>query len=262
VIEDSGVEAVPGQDTHTGATPDQGAHAGATPGQAGISEALRQFTEHFPHEREPILEFVMEVARSTPAGASVLDLGAGNAPYRELFAHTRYVTTDWSESLHDGASRADIVAPADSLPVPDGSFSLVLCTQVLEHVPEPARVLAECSRVLEPGGRLALTVPLIWEVHEAPHDYYRYTDAGLRHLVETAGFTVTEVRSRGDGFTTLAQLAMNLGWTMGRAGDGLDEERDRARELLRQLADELARLGPLDVTRTMPLGYMAVAYKP
>jgi SAM-dependent methyltransferase len=231
-------------------------------GQLGISESLRRFTEEFRHERGPILDFIIEVAAATPADARVLDLGSGNAPYRELFAHTRYTTNDWSDSLHPGATRADIIASADSLPVPDGSFDLVICTQVLEHVPEPSAVLAEAIRVLAPGARLALTVPLLWELHEVPHDYYRYTDAGVRHLLTKVGFEDCRVSPRGDGFSAIAQLMYNLGWAMGDADDGLTAARIQAREMLVALADELARLAPLDVKRAMPLGFCATASKP
>src|SRR5437660_387104 len=87
-------------------------------------------------------------ARAGAPGTSVLDVGAGDAPYREMFKHVRYVTTDWAQSEHPGARAADVVAPADALPLQDGAFGVVLCTQVLEHVPEPSAVLAECFRVL------------------------------------------------------------------------------------------------------------------
>ncbi len=231
-------------------------------GQRGISEALHEFTAEFPFERGPILDFVLRVARGTPADALVLDLGAGNAPYRELFAHTRYQTNDWTQSLHTGALAADIVAPADSLPVADSVFDLVLCTQVLEHVSEPSRVLDECRRVLVSGGRLAITVPLLWELHELPHDYYRYTSSGLRYLLEKSGFQEIDIEPRSDGFSAVAQLMRNLGWGMGDADDGLTAHRIEARRLLQQLADQFSMLAELDVNRTMPLGYTALAMKP
>jgi SAM-dependent methyltransferase len=232
------------------------------PGRRGISEALRRFTEELPHERRPILEFVSAVAAETTPGTSVLDLGAGDAPYRELFAHTRYVTSDWEQSMHPGARTVDVVASAEALPLADGEFGLVLCTQVLEHVPEPSAVLDECSRVLEHGGRLALTVPLLWELHELPHDYYRYTESGLRHLLGKAGFDVLAITPRSDGFTALAQLLQNLGWALGDADDGLRQQRHEARGVLALVADELERLAPLDTRRVMPLGYSAVGRKP
>lgn len=223
---------------------------------------LRQFTNEYPYERGPILDFVAEVAASTPPDAAVLDLGAGNAPYRELFAHARYSTNDWTESVHLGAEEVDIVGSADALPVADARFDLVLCTQVLEHTSEPAATLGECFRVLAPGGCLAVTVPLLWELHELPHDYFRYTAPGLDHLLRHAGFTEIEVRPRSDGFSALAQLMRNLEWAMGDADDGLGELRHRARGMLRELSDRIATLAPLDVKMIMPLGYTALARRP
>jgi SAM-dependent methyltransferase len=137
----------------------------------------------------------------------------------------------------------------------------VLLTQVLEHVPEPAGVLSELHRILVEGGTLYLTVPLVWELHELPHDYYRYTSEGLRHLLESAGFTSVEVQPRNDCFTTLAQLMQNVRWAMGRAPDGLDERRVAAGDLLGELADQVAQLAPLDAARILPLGYSAVGVR-
>ena len=193
--------------------------ASPSPGRRGLSEALRRFTEEFPYERGPILDFVIAVAEHTRPSARVLDLGAGNAPYRELFAHANYFTSDWAGSEHAGAARADIVASADELPVADGSFDLVLCTQVLEHVPEPAAVLGECARILVSGGQMALTVPFVWEEHEMPHDFYRYTESGLRHLLARAGFIELDIEPRGNAFTALAQMLLNVSWTMDSQAD-------------------------------------------
>lgn len=231
-------------------------------GRHGVSEALRRFTAEIPYERGPILEFVLDIAAKTPPGATVLDLGAGNAPYRELFAHTQYRTNDWSKSEHVGAQDADIIGSADALPVADASFELVLCTQVLEHSPEPLATLVECHRILAAGGRLALTVPLLWELHELPHDYFRYTERGLAHLLEKAGFVELDIRRRSDGFSALAQLMRNLAWALGEAHDGLDERRIQARHLLENLSDAFGPLAPLDTRQMMPLGYTATARKP
>lgn len=227
-----------------------------------VSEELRSFTAEMPWERESILDFVVAVADATPEGTEVLDVGAGDAPYRELFGHARYRTVDWSESLHPRASSSDIVASAEAIPLPDASIDLVLLTQVLEHVPDPKPVLAEQLRLLRPGGRLALTAPLVWELHELPHDYFRYTGPGLERLLATAGFEAVDVRPRNDCFTTLAQLVQNVAFAMGRAPDGRDGQREEAMSGLQALASSLARLTPLDVNWIFPLGYAATASRP
>ena len=221
----------------------------------GVSERLRLFIAEMPHERESILHFVAAAAAETSPGAIVLDVGAGDAPYRELFAHADYRTVDWAASPHEDAARVDVVASADAVPLPDGYADAVLCTQVLEHVQEPGAVLAEFHRLLRPGGRLYLTVPLVWELHELPHDYFRYTPASLELLLGNAGFEDVAIEPRNDCFTTLAQLMINVGHAMGRGPDGLDERREEAASVLRELAAQVAELAPLDIAWSLPLGY-------
>jgi SAM-dependent methyltransferase len=231
-------------------------------GRLGVSERLRLFIDEMPYERRPILDFVMRAAREIPAGGRVADVGAGDSPYRELFGHTDYVAIDWSQSPHEGAHEVDIDASAAKIPVAAGAFDAALSTQVLEHVPDPAAVLGELHRIVKPGGRVFLTVPLVWELHELPHDYYRYTQLGLTHLLRSAGFADVAVEPRNDCFTTLAQLMINVGDGMGRAPDGLDERREAAAELLAELAGQVAELAPLEARRIFPLGYSATARRP
>jgi SAM-dependent methyltransferase len=219
----------------------------------GRSERLRRFVQEAPLERTSIFEFVLSQSRALAPGARVLDVGAGDAPYRELFDAQRYMTLDHSETPHTG--RVDIMGAADSIPVDDASFDAVVCTQVLEHVAEPERALAEFFRVLVPGGLLLATVPFVWEEHELPHDYFRYTSQGIHHLVCRAGFVEVEVRPRTDCFTTIAQLLRNAAWAAGDAPDGLGPLRGEAREVLSELANVLATLAPLDVEMKLPLGY-------
>jgi SAM-dependent methyltransferase len=227
----------------------------ANPRSCEVSEGLWAFIEEMPYERRSIFAFVREVADCLPPGAVVLDVGAGDAPYRELFAHCDYVTNDWEGSVHDGARDADVVASADALPLDDGSVDAVLLTQVLEHVVDPAAVVGEMARVLRQGGALFATVPFVWELHELPFDFWRFTPASLESLLTRAGFSDIVIQPRTDGFTTIAQLMRNLAGVMGRARDGRDPERETAGELLIELADQLAGLAPLEVQPLLPLGW-------
>ena len=222
-------------------------------GRRGISERLRRFTTEMPYERLPILDFVTEVASTVQPGTKVLDLGAGDAPYRELFNDQRYVTLDRAETPHSGG--VDMHGAADSIPAEDGSFDVVLCTQVLEHVAEPLDALREFRRVLRSDGLLIATVPFLWEEHETPFDYYRYTRYGIGHLLHRAGFAEVEVRPRTDCFTTVAQLLRNVCWAMGSAPDGMDSLRTKARAALEEMAEAVLALTPLDVDMIMPLGF-------
>ena len=117
---------------------------------------------------------------------SILDYGCGGSPYRSLFPNSKYFRADFTP-----CNGLDFLLPADSsVPAPDSSFDMVLSTQVLEHVPEPANYVAECFRVLKPGGFLVLTTHGLFEDHGCPYDFQRWTADGLRLLLERAGFQI------------------------------------------------------------------------
>lgn len=124
-------------------------------------------------------------------GSRVLDLGCADRPYVALFpAGVEYVGADLP-----GNPLADVLINEDgTCPLPGGSFDVVLSTQVLEHVPEPERYLAECFRLLRPGGSLVLSTHGIMYYHRDPEDYWRWTCAGLRRVLAAQGFTVVELR--------------------------------------------------------------------
>ena len=125
----------------------------------------------------------------------VIDVGCGGRPYEEFVpSGARYIGLDLTPTL---GSWPDCWARADAIPIAGGAAALVLCTQVLEHLPDPHRCVAEIARVLAPGGRLVLTAPQTWNLHEAPHDYYRFTRYGLEHLCVQAGLEVVDIRPQG-----------------------------------------------------------------
>jgi len=234
-------------------------HPPATRGLAGalsgVSEELRRFVLEQPYERATLLEFVRAASRRVDPGARVLDVGAGMAPYRELFSHAEYITLDHESSPHKGITDIDIVTSAEAIPLDHASVDAVLLIQVLEHVPRPHVILAEIQRVLKPQGTLYLSAPLVWELHELPNDYYRYTPAGLEFLLAEAGFVEIEVRARTDCFTTIAQLLRNIESVMGSAPDGLDEQRRAAATTLVEFSGQVAELASLDSRWVLPLGY-------
>ena len=127
-----------------------------------------------------IASFVTSVATNTPDDQLVLDAGAGESRFRGLFDHTRYVAIDFGFGDQDwDYSGLDIVGRCEDLPLADASCDRVLSVVVLEHTPEPARVIEEFRRVLKPGGSVHMVVPHMWEEHQRPFDYFRYTSAGI-----------------------------------------------------------------------------------
>lgn len=139
----------------------------------------------------------------------VYDLGCGLRPYEPdiLKNADQYIGIDWSSTVHE--LRADIVADLNKpLPVHDGAADTVVSFQVLEHLCEPQNMLNEACRILRPEGRIMLTVPFQWWVHEAPHDFYRYTRHGLEYMFSKAGFTDIEVRE-ATGFWAMWFLKLN-----------------------------------------------------
>ena len=160
--------------------------------------------------------FVAQEACATPAGLRVLDVGAGSCPYRPLFAHCDYKTHDAkpleADQLRDsGYGRIDYVSDARSIPVPDASFELVLCTEMIEHHPEPIAVVREFGRILAPGGKLVVTAPLGSGLHQTPHHYYGgFTPYWYERFLGEAGFERIRVVPNGGGPRFLAQEAIRF----------------------------------------------------
>ena len=204
---------------------------------------------------------VRELAASLPDGARVLDAGAGEGRYARYFPAQRYTGVDLA--VGDAAwnyTELDALGDLAKLPFADGTFDVALNIVTLEHVPEPLAVLAEIARVLRPGGRLLLVAPQQWEVHQAPHDYYRYTRYGLAWLLGRAGFADARIEPIGGFFTLLARrLIATLNYCQGGA-------RWLLLPFVAASALPLALLLPsfdfLDPSKDFTLAYRCVAHKP
>jgi SAM-dependent methyltransferase len=150
-------------------------------------------------------------ARLTALSGSVLDVGAGEAPWREYLGDAaRYTGIDVERADDFGMRRDPAIVYYDGkvMPFPDGSFDHVLCVEVLEHVGDPRAFAAELARVLRPGGTLLMTVPWSARLHHLPHDFHRFTRFGLEALLRSAGFVDVAIEERGNDVAAIANKTL------------------------------------------------------
>ncbi len=150
---------------------------------------------------------------------SLLDVGCGRKPYQALFQADEYIGLEIDTPENRLQKNADYYYDGESFPFSPGRFDGVICNQVLEHVFAPDRFLAEIRRVLCPGGQLLLTVPFVWDEHEQPWDYARYSTFGLKSLLERNGFEIIEQCKINADVRTIFQLInaylYKILWTRG-----------------------------------------------
>lgn len=175
--------------------------------------------------------WLKETLASIPAGSRILDAGAGELRNRPLCGHLEYVSQDFGqyEGKGDGqglqtgtwdTSRIDIVSDITEIPEPDGAFDAILCSEVLEHVPNPTGALDEFSRLLRPGGRLILTAPLASWVHFAPYHFCTgFSRYWYEYHLPRRGMAIRELSPNGDWFAYCRQEMLRLGSMARRYGD-------------------------------------------
>jgi len=152
-----------------------------------------------------------EAAR-IPARARVLDVGAGVGPYRSLFAHCEYRAHDFGQEAGTVGSYTALDYQSDitSIPVPDESFDVLLCTEVLEHVPEPIKALHEFGRIVRRGGKLLLTAPLRSRLHQEPYHFYAgYTPHWYHKFLPEAGFKIESTEPNRGFFSHFGQESLH-----------------------------------------------------
>ncbi|MEB3335634.1 MAG: class I SAM-dependent methyltransferase [Cyanobacteriota bacterium] len=158
--------------------------------------------------RTALRNAVRRVAPSVPSGP-LLDVGCGTMPYRALFPRAEpYEGLEIDQERNRGHPHATHIYDGNTFPLPAGHYAAILCSQVLEHSFTPEQLLAECHRVLRPGGVLLLTIPFLWPEHEQPWDSQRMTRFGLGRRLEAAGFRVERMLRLNPGPSALLQLAI------------------------------------------------------
>lgn len=154
------------------------------------------------------------------ARGRALDVGAGRLAWRSLLC--RYVEAYTSGDVTAQHPDLDVILDISGrLPFADGSFDTVFCCSVLEHAPEPWNAFSEMWRVLKPGGTAIVSLPFMFQMHDEPHDYYRFSRYGIEHMAEKAGFRWEESMVNGGLFhliLNLPSVAMSMAWESVGAG--------------------------------------------
>ncbi len=148
------------------------------------------------------------------SSGTLLDIGCGRMPYRSIFlpAVKKYIGLDHPQTakMYKGNLKPDIYADATKIPLKSRSIDTILMLMVLEHLPVPSDALYEANRLLSrKDGTLILSTVQMYPTHDAPFDYFRYTQYGLRSLFEKSGFKVKKIISQGNIWSLLG-LSLNV----------------------------------------------------
>jgi SAM-dependent methyltransferase len=138
---------------------------------------------------------------------TMLDLGCGMKPYRDLFSVDEYIGIDIKNDGHkNDTSTVDVFYDGENIPFADAHFDSAYSSEVLTHISDIEPVVAEINRVIKPGGKFLLTVPYVWHENEQPNDAIRYTSFGITKLLERHNFKILVQQKQGNYFTTALQV--------------------------------------------------------
>lgn len=167
---------------------------------------LGLFTNPFYFARHELHKYIKKI--SPQITGKILDVGCGSKPYRDLFKTiAEYHGLEYSESASGIAHKAqDFIYDGHTFPFEDSSYDCVISSEVLEHVFNADEFLSEINRCLKKDGKLLLTVPFVWDEHEQPGDFGRYTSFGLKYLLEEHGFEVIEFYKTANDISIIFQL--------------------------------------------------------
>lgn len=196
------------------------------------------------------------------AKGHLVDLGCGKVPFFGRYrAYVSAVTTvDWPHSLH-GTDHVDLVCDLNQvLPLPANACDTVILSEVMEHLAQPDVVWAEMHRILRPGGCALISVPFLYPIHEAPHDYFRYTRFSLLHFASAHQFTVRVLEPFGGWAETMTDLLAKGLTRIPLAGVALSRLVQAIGQGWRttRWGKRMARVSGA----TFPLGYFMVVEKP
>jgi len=156
--------------------------------------------------RKGLLEAAILFSEYTKGGR-LLDFGCGSKPYKKLFNVSEYIGLDFENPGHSHTNeQIDVIYEGKEIPFENEGFDYILCTEVVEHLFDPLDKFNEFHRVLKQGGKLFLTCPFVWNEHEVPYDFARYTRFALGEMLTKTGFKIIHYEKKGSFIETYFQL--------------------------------------------------------
>ena len=168
-------------------------------------DLLRNDPVRYSVRRYFVDEFLLRMSRVLPGDFRIIDIGGKKRNKRGCF-NAEDMGLDVTYLNMDAKTDPDVRGNAEDLPFLSGTFSAAICSEVLEHVRNPAVVLEEIQRILVHQGRILLCVPFNTAIHGDPDDYRRFTDTCLREMLAGAGFSGITVERQGLFFCVLADM--------------------------------------------------------
>ena len=168
------------------------------------SKILGLFINPFYFARKGLYQNVSKLI--TNLNGKLLDVGCGTKPYENICNVDEYIGLEIDDEGNRQHNYADVFYDGKTIPFEDKSFDSILSNQVFEHVFNPNQFLKEINRVTKVGGRFLITVPFVWDEHEQPYDYARYSSFGLKHILAENGFEIIEHRKSNNGIEVIFQL--------------------------------------------------------
>lgn len=168
-----------------------------------------QFNPSISHPFYFIRKFLFQAIKQNShfLTGRLMDFGCGSKPYKSLFNVEEYLGVDYYNEGHPHENeQIDVFYDGKTLPFPDNYFDSVLCSEVFEHIFNLDEILKEINRVMKPGSQIMITCPFVWNEHEIPYDFARYTRFALQDMLNKNGFEILHFEKAGNFITTITQL--------------------------------------------------------
>ena len=163
------------------------------------------FLNPFYITRKSLYKHVFELAKNFQGG-KLLDVGCGSKPYKDLFKVDKYDGLEYWTEEYGATKTAEYIYDGHKFPFENNTYDYIISNEVLEHVFNPDEMLSEVNRCLKDDGKILFTVPFVWDEHEQPYDYGRYSSFGLKYLLEKHGFEIIEAKKSVNNISLIFQL--------------------------------------------------------
>lgn len=172
--------------------------------EAFFPSILGFFINPFYFARKGLAKHVADLAVNITG--KTLDIGCGSKPYTHLYQSNEYVGLEIDTPQNRVNKSADYFYDGNTFPFDNETFDSVVANEVFEHVFNPDQFLSETLRILKPKGMVLLTMPFVWDEHEQPYDFARYSSFGIKSLLEKHGFEIVKQRKSIDDIRVIFQL--------------------------------------------------------